>query len=296
MTGQVGDQEVHVYRQTPALHLGAPRIRASEGGRGRRLDGWAASPVHQAGEFDAVVGVVRAGDFASQGEPRRNRSFTHADPAGTVWLRRTTPSRRCNIRSVRQAFNAAIDKNAIIKIALAGVGTPANAWLPPGIPEMSTRSTAARPFNAGEGACPHREGGLPGREGIPVGRARLRINYGEYAQVYELIQAQLEKNLGIKVGLKELPINAFNNKLASPKTRPLLWGYTFGFDYPDAQELDQYLGITGAPYNYEGYSNKRYDALVAKANAGSNQKLRAQLYAKQKPSVSRTLHSSSLFL
>ena len=89
----------------------------------------------------------------------------------------------------------------------------------------------------------------------------------------------IQKNLGIKVGLKELPINAFNNELATPKTRPLLWGYTFGFDYPDAQELDEYLGISGAPYNYEGYSNKRYDALVAKANADSNQKRRAQLYA-----------------
>ena len=97
--------------------------------------------------------------------------------------------------------------------------------------------------------------------------------------MYELIQAQLEKNLGVKIGLKELPINAFNNELTSPKTRPALWSYTFGFDYPDAQELDQYLGITGAPYNYDGFSNKQYDKLIAEANADSNQATRAKLYA-----------------
>ena len=106
----------------------------------------------------------------------------------------------------------------------------------------------------------------------------FKDSLGSQQQVFEFVQAQLQQNLGISIGLKNMPINAFDKLVGDAKTRPLIYGYTFGFDYPDAQEADEYLRVTGAPYNYENYSNKRYDTLVEKANASSNQAERVKLY------------------
>ncbi len=276
LTGQVGDQQ-YTFTANPKYYLGRPSIGQVK--VDAVDDSTAAVARYQAGEFDAVVGLSAAAILQAKANSTLKTQFHSTPIERTVWLSMNNKKPPFNKRAVRQAFNAAIDKNAIIKIALAGVGTPANAWLPPGIPGNVNAQHSASTFNVTKARALLAQAGYPGGKGFPAVELDYGINYGEYAQVYELIQGQLQKNLGIKIGLKELPINAFNNKLTSPKTRPLLWGYTFGFDYPDAQELDQYLGITGAPYNYEGYSNARYDALVAKANASSNQKLRARLYA-----------------
>ena len=243
-------------------------------------DSTAAVARYQANEFDAVVGLSAAAILQVKSNPTLRSQFHTTPIERTVWLEMNNAKPPFDKLAVRQAFNHAIDKNAIIQIALAGVGTPANAWLPPGIAGNVNAQHSRSTYNVALAQQLLAKAGYPNGKGFPSVDLHYGINYGEYAQVYELIQGQLEKNLGIKVGLKELPINAFNNELTSPKTRPPLWGYTFGFDYPDAQELDQYLGITGAPYNYDGYSNKTYDRLVAQANADSNQATRAKLYAK----------------
>jgi oligopeptide transport system substrate-binding protein len=277
LTGQVGDQQ-YTFTANPSYYLGKPKIaRVSVSAV---PDSTAAVARYQAGEFDAVVGLSAAAILQAKANSTLRSQFHTTPIERTVWLEMNNSKPPFNKLAVRQAFNHAIDKNAIIKIALAGVGTPANAWLPPGIAGNVNAQHSGSTYNVGLARQLLAKAGYPDGKGFPSVELDYGINYGEYAQVYELIQGQLEKNLGIKIGLKELPINAFNNELTSAKTRPLLWGYTFGFDYPDAQELDQYLGIRGAPYNYDGYSNKTYDRLVAQANAESNQATRAKLYAR----------------
>ncbi len=276
LTGQVGNQQ-YTFTANPSYYLGAPSIKQVS--VTAVPDSTAAVARYQAGEFDAVIGLSAASILQVKSNPTLKAQFHSTPIERTVWLEMNNAKPPFNNLKVREAFNHAIDKNAIIQIALAGVGTPANSWLPPGIPGNVTAQHVAGTYNVALAKQLLAKAGYPNGKGFPAIDLHYGINYGEYAEVYELIQAQLEKNLGIKVGLKELPINAFNNELTSPKTRPALWSYTFGFDYPDAQELDEYLGITGAPYNYDGYSNKQYDKLVAEANADSNQAMRAKLYA-----------------
>ena len=232
LTGQVGDQQ-YTFTANPNYYLGAPSIGQVK--VAAVADSTAAVARYQAGEFDAVVGLSAPAILQAKANPTLKSQFHSTPIERTVWLAMNNTKAPFNKHLVRQAFNAAIDKNAIIKIALAGVGTPANAWLPPGIPGNVNAHHSGSTFNTPKARALLAKAGYPGGKGFPSVELDYGINYGEYAQVYELIQAQLQKNLGIKVGLKELPINAFNNKLASPKTRPLLWGYTFGFDYPDAQ-------------------------------------------------------------
>lgn len=276
LTGQVGNDQ-YTFSANQHYYLGKPRI--PQVAVSAVPDSTAAVARYQAGEFDAVVGLSAASIMQVKANPTLRAQFHSRPIERTVWLEMNNAKPPFDKLAVRQAFNHAIDKQSIIAIALAGVGTPANSWLPPGIPGNVTAQHAGSTYNVALARKLLARAGYPGGKGFPEVTLVYGINYGEYAEVYELIQGQLQKNLGIKIGLREMPINAFGNALSSAKTRPLLWSYTFGFDYPDAQELDQYLGITGAPYNYDGFSNKQYDRLVAQANAASDQALRAKLYA-----------------
>lgn len=276
LTGQVGNDQ-YTFTANPHYYGGKPKI--SKVVVSVVPDSTAAVSRYQAGEFDAVVGLSAPSVLQVKANPTLKAQFHSRPFERTVWLSMNNKKPPFNKLDVREAFNHAIDKQSIIQIALAGVGTVANSWLPPGIPGNVTAQHRKSVYNVALARQLLAKAGYPNGKGFPSVTLVYGITYGEYAEVYQLIQAQLQKNLGIKVGLKEMPINAFGNALTSPKTRPLLWGYTFGFDYPDPQELDEYLGITGAPYNYEGFSDKRYDRLVAKANASSSLKTRVRLYA-----------------
>ena len=278
LTGQVGDQQ-YTFTANPNYYLGAPSI--NQVSVSAVPDSTAAVARYQAGEFDAVVGLSAASILQVKSNPTLKAQFHSTPIERTVWLEMNNTKPPFNNLTVRQAFNHAIDKNAIIQIALAGVGTPANSWLPPGIPGNVTAQHSGEHLQRGawRASCSRRPATRTARGSR---RFELRL-WDQLRRVRRGVRADSgaarEESRRSRVGLKELPINAFNNELTSPKTRPALWSYTFGFDYPDAQELDQYLGITGAPYNYDGYSNKQYDKLVAEANADSNQATRAKLYA-----------------
>ena len=276
LTGQVGDQQ-YTFTANPSYYLGAPsvkQVKVSAVG-----DSTAAVARYQAGEFDAVVGLSAAAILQVKANPTLRSQFHSTPIERTVWLAMNNKKPPFNNKLVRQAFNAAIDKSAIIKIALAGVGTVRERVAAAGNPRQ--RQRAARGIDVRRRAAqqPSCEGGLPGRQGLPVGRAALRDQLRRVragVRVDPSATPEEPRDQGRAQGAAD---QCVQHRGRQQKTRPLLWGYTFGFDYPDAQELTQYLGIGSAPYNYEGYTNKRYDALIAKANADSNQKRRAQLYA-----------------
>lgn len=123
------------------------------------------------------------------------------------------------------------------------------------------------------------KGGYPGGKGLPPLTIYFTSSLGEASQVYEFVQGQLEQNLGITIGLKQIPLNSYDTFLHNKSTRPLLWGYTFGFDYPDPQEGFQYEFMTGAPYDYGNITIPRFDSLVTQANRSSDQAQRMRLYS-----------------
>lgn len=272
---QVGNQE-YDFRANPTYWGGKPAI-----GRVNWFavpDSTAALARYQSGQFDAVLNLSAASVLKVQSDPTLKSQFHSRSFLRTVWLAWQNNKAPFNNKLVRQAFAHAIDNAALVKIALAGQATPANGWLPTGLPGNVNSSRKPYAYDAKLAQKLLAQAGYPGGKGFPKLEIAFKDSLGSQQQVFEFVQAQLQQNLGISIGLKNMPINAFDALVKDPKSRPLIYGYTFGFDYPDAQEADEYLRVTGAPYNYENYSNKRYDALVAKANASSNQALRVKLY------------------
>lgn len=272
----VGDSQ-YIFKANPNYFLGAPKIKEVD--VSVVPNATAAVARYQANEFDAVLNLDSPSILQVQKSATLKSQFHSRPLLRTVWLGMGFKTAPFDNRNVRLAFNHAIDKAALVKVALAGQATPAAGWLPPGLAGSvaTTRKdyaydpTLAKSLLAKAG---YGKGGKP----FPSVQLVYSLATGETEPAFEFIQNQLQQNLGIKVSLKQMPANAFNAAMSNPKLRPSFWAYSFGLDYPDAQEQTTYLGITGAGYNFEAYSNPKYDAVVAAANANSNQARRAELY------------------
>ena len=233
---------------------------------------------YQAGELDAVVNLSAASVLKVKSDATLRKQFHTRPIMRSVWLAMRNDTPPFDNKKVRQAFNHAIDKDALVKIALGGQATVANSWLPPGLAGNVVKQHSGSTFDAKLAQKLLAEAGYPGGKGFPKIDLTYTDNIGLYPEVWQLIQAQLQQSLGVKVGLKQLPSRAFGDLIGNKAQRPALFGYTFGFDYPDAQELTQYLGMSDAPYNIDGYNSSRYDSAVDRANKSSNQAKRAALY------------------
>ncbi len=234
---------------------------------------------YQTGDFDAVINLDTPALQVVNSNSTLKSQFHSLPLLRTVWLGMGYNKPPFNNLNVRLAFNHAIDRAALVKIGTGGQATPGSGWLPPGLPGSIVRTQKPYSYDPTLAKQLLAKAGYANGQGFPSIDLYYSLGTGEYEQAFEFIQNQLQQNLGIKVGLKQMPSNGFNAMMADPAQRPVFFAYTFGLDYPDAQEQTTYLGITGAGYNFENYSNAQYDALVNAANASSNQAKRASLYA-----------------
>lgn len=276
-TGAVGDSQ-YTFTANPKYFAGKPKLHAV---KVTVLPSSAAAVArYQAGGFDAVINLDAAALQLVKSNKTLKSQFHSRPLLRTVWLGMSYKKAPFNNLKVRQAFNHAINRAALIKIALNGQGTPGSGWLPPGLPGSIAGKQKPYSYDPGLAKQLLAKAGYPNGKGFPSIDLYYTLSTGEYQSVFEFVQSELQQNLGIHVGLKSMPANDFNALMSNPKQRPGFYAYSFGLDYPDAQEQTTYLGISGAPYNFEGYANAKYDKLVNKANANPNQAKRAKLYAK----------------
>jgi oligopeptide transport system substrate-binding protein len=272
----VGDSKF-VFTANPQYFRGKPKLSRVE--VNVVASSAAALARYQAGEFDAVVNLDSAAIQVVKSNAALKSQFHSRPLLRTVWLGMGYDKAPFNNLKVRQAFNHAIDRNALISVAAAGQATAASGWLPPGLPGSIAGTQKPYSYDPSLAKQFLAQAGYANGQGFPSIDLYYSLATGEYQQAFEFIQNQLQQNLGINVGLKAMPASGFNSMMSDPAQRPVFYAYSFGLDYPDAQEQATYLGITGAGYNFENYSNPKYDALVKQANDSSNQVRRASLYA-----------------
>jgi ABC-type transport system substrate-binding protein len=272
----VGDSKF-VFTANPHYFGGKPRLKRVEV---TVLPSSAAAVArYQTGDFDAVINLDAPAIQVVKSNSTLKAQFHSRPLLRTVWLGMGYDKPPFNNQKVRLAFNHAIDRTALINVAASGQATPGSGWLPPGLPGSIAEKQKPYSYDPALAKQLLSQAGYPDGKGFPSVDLYYTLGTGEYEQAFEFIQNQLQQNLGIKVGLKQMPANGFNAMMSDPTKRPNFYAYSFGLDYPDAQEQTTYLGITGAGYNFENFSNKQYDALVNAANASANQAKRASLYA-----------------
>jgi ABC-type transport system substrate-binding protein len=276
LSGAIGDSQ-YTFTANPSYFLGKPKLKKVV--VSVLPSSTAAVARYQTGEFDAVINLDAPAIQVVKSNSTLKAQFHSRPLLRTVWLGMGYNKPPFNNINVRLAFNHAIDRNALIRVAAADQATPGSGWLPPGL--QGSIASKQKPYSYDPALAKQllAKANYPNGKGFPAIDLYYTLGTGEYEQVFEFIQNQLQQNLGIHVGLKQMPANGFNALMSNPAKRPVFYGFSFGADYPDAQEQTTYLGITGAGYNFENYSNKQYDSLVNAANASSNQSKRASLYA-----------------
>ena len=86
---------------------------------------------------------------------------------------------------------------------------------------------------------------------------------------------------GIDITLAPTPDTAYNEMLDDSERRPAFSLYSFGLDYPDPQEMHEYL-VKSQPEgfaNYGNFSNPEVDALIDQANATTDPAERYALHS-----------------
>ena len=187
---------------------------------------------------------------------------------------------------VRKALTLAINRQQITASITQGGQVPALAMVPYGIadalPGSDFRTVGGSYYKDNDVATAKAllaEAGYPNGKGFPA-FTLLYNTSNAHKSIAEAIQQMWNKNLGITCTLKSEEWGVFNDDMAHLNYDVVRRGPTG--DYMDPNTfLDMW--VTGNGRNRTGYSNKSYDALIAKAMVTVDAKARmATLHAAEK--------------
>ncbi len=190
---------------------------------------------------------------------RKNPDF-HADPyLGTYFYRLNVTRPPLDDVRVRRALGMSIDKEKITRFVTKAGEQPTDSYTPPGIKGYVPPKGPG--FDVKEAQRLLAEAGYPGGAGFPV--LELQYNTSEnHKRIAQVVQQMWKKNLGIRIALVNLEWQVYlkNQKRLDYDISRSGW---IG-DYPDPNTfLD--LFVTGRGNNNTGWSNPRYDELIALA-------------------------------
>jgi len=178
-------------------------------------------------------------------------------------------------RRVRQAFAYALDKAALVRLALKGLNLPAHGILPPGIPGHDPNLVGLR-YDPAKARALLAEAGYPNGKGLPELTLTFREQMADLRRLAEAAAEMYRRNLGVEVKLREMEWGVFLQE----RNRGTLPFYLLRWmaDYLDPQNFLSLMLHTGAPENVIGYSNPEFDRLCDQADALMDQQKRLRLY------------------
>ncbi len=192
---------------------------------------------------------------------------------GTYFFRLNTRHPPLDDPRVRRALSLCVDRTTIVRRILQGGQQSARNFTPPGLagyqpyPRNDYDVTAARSLLA--------EAGFPGGRGLPP--LELLFNSSETLRlIAEAMQETWRTQLGADVKLSNMENTSILDARRSGSFQLLRSSWTA--DYPDPQGFLE-LWMSDGGNNFTGWSNARYDALLAQARGTADQSGRFSLLA-----------------
>jgi len=172
-------------------------------------------------------------------------------------------------KEVRQAIAKSIDMKTIISKLLFDTQTPATSFAPATIAGGGTDACgdSCKYDPAAAKALLESAGGLPGN------KVQIAALQGSPNTVQKAECDQIQSNLGVNCTLKLFPdfgalLDAFGK--LGPNDSGFIGQLGWGADNPTLQNMIAPLFGTDSPSNYIGYSNPKFDALIAEGNAAAD--------------------------
>lgn len=179
-------------------------------------------------------------------------------------------------RRVRQAFAHAIDKDAVIRLALQGTAVRASGIIPPGVPGHNPNFKGL-PYDPERARKLLAEAGYPDGKGFPRLTISFRQGYKYIEDAVVAIRSDLKRNLNIECDIQQVEWAQFLTQRANG-TMPC-YHLRWAADYLDPQNFLSLMLRTGSPENTIGYSNPEFDRLCDQADVEPDPKKRLALYA-----------------
>lgn len=219
-------------------------------------------------------------------DPKLSKEFITYSATGAFYLVPNPNMKPFDVRGVRRAIEHAIDRDAIVKNVLQGVGKPAFTFDPPDLPHYINPAkypeivqlTKFDPKLAME----ELKGTLyeGGRNWPPI-KLSYRTNEERIGstQAVQAIQAMLKENLNMNVELEPLEAKVFRANMWEHKQQ-FTWVRWYS-DYPDSNNnlYQVWYSGSGASGHRHDFSNAEFDKLVTEAKSLSSNEERTKKYA-----------------
>jgi peptide/nickel transport system substrate-binding protein len=172
---------------------------------------------------------------------------------------------------VRKALNYAMNKKAILAVAMEGFGTIANSYMIPTVPGY-TDDVATYDYK------PEKAKELLAEAGYANGFSlKIKVSGEDRSRIAEMVQADLAQ-VGVKVTIENLEWATFLEQCNKKDYEMFIMAWTNSLGDPDTSVYNIFL--TGGPSNRMGYSNPKVDELLVAGRKETNQTVRVEQYRK----------------
>jgi oligopeptide transport system substrate-binding protein len=213
----------------------------------------------QAGDSDWVPTVPPA-----QLDAARQRPEYYVSPyLGTYYFRFNATKPPFTDARVRKALSMAVDREALTKFVTRAGEIPTTTIVPAGM--RGYEGVRGLPYDPAAAKKLLAEAGFPDGKGFP--KVELVYNTNELHRVVtQAIQQMWKEKLGIQVDLANVEWKVYLARQSGLDYQMSRAGWIG--DYADPNTfLDMW--VSGGGNNQTGWSNKRYDELIAKAGCGT---------------------------
>ena len=178
-------------------------------------------------------------------------------------------------KRVRQAFAHATDRQAVVDTVFLGLPQPAQGYVPNGVPghDPNFKGLENDPERARRLLA---DAGYPGGRGFPPVELFVRASSPDLRRTCAVVAEDLNKNLGIKVAIRELEWGVFLAQRNQGKMP--FYFLRWSADYLDPQNFLSLMLHSQAQENTLGYSNPEFDRLCDQADVLRDQEERFKLY------------------
>lgn len=174
---------------------------------------------------------------------------------------------------VRKAFAQAIDRKQITDL-INGGQVPLSSWIPVGM--FGYDAEKGLKFNPEAAQKLLDEAGFKDRS--KLGNIKIGFNTNEdHQRIAENVQAQLKKNLGVDVELRNEEWKVYLNSLKTDPPNMYRMGWVG--DYPDPDNFMN-LMTSDSENNKTGWKNAEYDAYIKQGKSIVNRDQRKAIYSK----------------
>lgn len=226
----------------------------------------------RAGTVDVNMDI--GGDQLDQ--VKNDSKFTaFTKPANHAWHvllnQKTVPELKD--KRVRQAFNYAVDKNAIVQNILGGQGTVSKCFMSGAYGEWVESSLAGFPQDINKAKQLMADAGFPDGKGFPALTMKIPTDAtlgGKPVPMSEAIQSDLAK-IGVKLTLEPSDFGAWVGKVGKGDFQTAVFSLTISLTDPD-NALHGYVKDGQPPsfHNFGYWENDEYEKLFAQSRVTAN--------------------------